>query len=37
MLTSTILDKDEDRQEKEDKDILLAIVALAVLGEPVPI
>jgi hypothetical protein len=30
MLTSTILDKDEDCQDKEDKDILLAIVALAV-------
>jgi hypothetical protein len=37
MLTSTILDKDEDRQDKYDKDVLLAIVALAVLGEPVPI
>jgi hypothetical protein len=37
MLTSTILDEDEDRQDEEDEDILLAIVALAILGEPVPI
>jgi hypothetical protein len=35
MLTSMIIDKDKDRQDKEDEDILLAIVALAILGKPV--
>ncbi|PLW42722.1 hypothetical protein PCANC_07918 [Puccinia coronata f. sp. avenae] len=37
MLTSIIMDKDKDRQDKEDKEVLLAIVSLAVLGKPVAI
>jgi hypothetical protein len=37
MLTSMIMEKDEDLQEKQDKEVLLAIVALAVLGKPVAI
>jgi hypothetical protein len=31
------MDKDEDCQDKEDKEVLLAIVSLAVLGKPVAI
>jgi hypothetical protein len=30
-----IINKDKDCQDKEDKDILLAIVALAIFGKPV--
>jgi hypothetical protein len=37
MLTTMIMDEDEDRQDEGDKEILLAIVALAVLGKPVAI
>jgi hypothetical protein len=37
MLTTMIMDKDKDRQDEEDKEILLAIVALSVLGKPVAI
>jgi hypothetical protein len=37
MLTTMIMDKDKDCQDKEDTEILLAIVALAVLGKPVAI
>ena len=35
ILISMIIDKDKDRQDKEDKDILLTIFALAVLEKPV--
>ena len=31
-----IVDEDEDRQDEEDEEILISIVALAVLGTPVP-
>ena len=37
MLTSMIMEKDKNCQYKEGKEILLAIVALAVLGKPVDI
>ena len=37
MYRSMIMDEDEDCQEEEDKDNLIVIVALAVLGKPIPI
>jgi hypothetical protein len=35
MLTSMITNEDKDHQDKEDKDIPLAIIALAILRKPV--